>query len=61
MFSYEDWDETPAVPYTEGKIKIPNTEGSFRSSSVRYMPHDVGSINLDPYVARLKDADIHTR
>ena len=24
------------------------------------MPHDVGSINLDPYVARLKDVDIHT-
>jgi len=60
MFSYEDWGEKPAVPYTEGKIKIPNAEGSFRSSSVRYMPHDVGSINLDPYAARLKDVDIHT-
>ena len=56
MFGYKPWDEKPAVPYTEGFIKRP----SFRSSTVRTMPHDARSINLDPYADRLKDVEIHT-
>ncbi len=55
MFDYEPWD-APAKQYTEGRIKRPN----FRASKVRVMPHEVGSINLDPYAKRLKNVEIHT-
>jgi site-specific DNA-adenine methylase len=66
MFGYKPWDETPAVPYTEGSIKTPS-KGAFRRTKQsvghanhRYFPKDIGTINLDPFANRLKDVDIHT-
>lgn len=55
VFNYGDWGE-PTVGYSEGKIKRP----SFRTSNVRTMPHEVGSINLDPYASRVRNMDVVT-
>lgn len=55
MFQYRAWDKEP-IGYSEGEIKRP----SFRSSDVRVMPGQVGSVNLDPYAQRLRNVDIRT-